>query len=333
MSLSINFTRKGQAKTPYNLHETNQGYCGFSFCVLAKVTPFFYEPPKNHPNYFGTIPDVKWFANCSLVLCCKQIGLSIDRVLQNFGTLYAEGAVQTPFRPGMRKKIVVLTGAGISAESGVKTFRDSDGLWEQHRIEEVATPEAWRRNPELVQRFYNQRRRQLLSVHPNAGHLALVELEKAFEVNIITQNVDDLHERAGSTQVLHLHGELRKVRSERYAHLVYDWDRDLEMGDLCDRGAQLRPHIVWFGESVPLIEPAARMTEAADVLMIIGTSLQVYPAAGLMAYAPRFTPIYYIDPHPQANAELRGMPNLEVVAEPATIGVPLIVNRLLNSLK
>ena len=229
----------------------------------------------------------------------------------------------------MRKKIVVLTGAGISAESGIKTFRDGDGLWENHRIEDVATPEAWKRNPVLVQEFYNQRRRQLLTVTPNAGHWALVELEKKFDVQIITQNVDDLHERAGSSHVVHLHGELRKVRSERYPDLVYDWDRDLVMGDLCERGTQLRPFIVWFGESVPMIEIAAEITEKADILLIIGTSLQVYPAASLMIYAPELIPVYYIDPKPQLNYELRKMPNVTVIEEPASTGVEKVRQMLM----
>jgi NAD-dependent deacetylase len=221
----------------------------------------------------------------------------------------------------MRKKIIVLSGAGISAESGISTFRDSDGLWEKHRIEDVATPEGWQNDPELVLRFYNGRRRQLLDVQPNAGHRALADLEKEHDVYIVTQNVDDLHERAGSTRVLHLHGELRKVRSTRHEDLVYDWDEDLKLGDCCERGAQLRPHIVWFGEMVPMLEPAALLAAQADVFMVVGTSLQVYPAAGLMGYAPRFTPIYYIDPRPQLNSELSRMPRLTVIAEPASIGV------------
>lgn len=229
----------------------------------------------------------------------------------------------------MRKKIVVLTGAGISAESGIKTFRDGDGLWENHRIEDVATPEAWKRNPTLVQEFYNQRRRQLQTVTPNAGHLALVELEKKFDVQIITQNVDDLHERAGSSHIVHLHGELRKARSERYPDLVYDWDRDLVMGDLCERGTQLRPFIVWFGESVPMIEIAAKITETADILLIIGTSLQVYPAAGLMIHAPESIPVYYIDPKPQLNFELKKMRNVTVVEEPASTGVEKVRQMLI----
>lgn len=223
-------------------------------------------------------------------------------------------------------KIVVLTGAGISAESGIKTFRDADGLWENHPIEDVATPSAWKRQPELVLRFYNQRRRQLLEVAPNPGHLALAALEQHFHVEVITQNVDDLHERAGSTRVLHLHGELRKVRSERDDNLVYPWDGDLNLGDRCDKGFQLRPHIVWFHEPVPLLEQAAHLAAQADVFLIIGTSLQVYPAAGLMAYAPPDIPFYYIDPRPQLNFELRQLPNLSVVAEPAGTGVARVTD-------
>ncbi len=226
------------------------------------------------------------------------------------------------------KKIVVLTGAGISAESGIRTFRDSDGLWENHRIEDVATPEAWRRNPVLVLDFYNQRRAQLFEVQPNAGHLALVELEKNFDVHIVTQNVDDLHERAGSTQITHLHGQLRQSRSERYERLVYPCDGDLRLGDLCERGAQLRPHIVWFGEAVPMLEPAAELAAEADIFIIVGTSLQVYPAAGLMHYAPDHIPFYYVDPKPQVNFELSRMPNLTVVAEPASTGMAKVLKML-----
>ena len=228
------------------------------------------------------------------------------------------------------QKIVVLTGAGISAESGISTFRDSDGLWENHRIEDVATPEAWQRNPALVQAFYNQRRRRLGEVVPNAGHLALVALEQKFDVQIVTQNVDDLHERAGSSQVLHLHGELRKVRSERHEELVYAWEKDVNMGDLCERGAQLRPHIVWFGEAVPLLEQAAQLAGEADIFIIVGTSLQVYPAASLMAYAPAHIPVYYVDPRPQVNFELGRMRGLQVLAEPATVGLPKVVAELLG---
>lgn len=229
------------------------------------------------------------------------------------------------------KKIVVLTGAGISAESGIRTFRDGNGLWEEHRIEDVATPEAWAANPELVLRFYNQRRAQLFDVQPNAGHRALAEMEKDFEVHIVTQNVDDLHERAGSSRVLHLHGELRKMRSERHEKLVYPCEGDIALGDTCERGFQLRPHIVWFGESVPMLGVAAELAEQADIFMIVGTSLQVYPAASLMVYARRNIPFYYIDPHPQVNPELARMPNLTVMAEPATVGVPRVIDQFLKN--
>ncbi|MBK8966976.1 MAG: NAD-dependent deacylase [Lewinellaceae bacterium] len=230
------------------------------------------------------------------------------------------------------KKLIVLTGAGISAESGISTFRDAGGLWEQYRIEDVATPQAWQRDPELVLRFYNQRRQQLYTVEPNPGHTALVELEQAFDVHVITQNVDDLHERAGSRQVLHLHGELRKVRSEGHPDLVYEHTGDVQLGDCCDRGYQLRPHIVWFGEEVPMLLPAAQLASEAAVFLIIGTSLQVYPAAGLMAYAPQHIPYYYVDPAPQLNWELQQMPNLTVLAEPASTGVPKLVRELLKQL-
>jgi NAD-dependent deacetylase len=230
------------------------------------------------------------------------------------------------------KKLVVLTGAGISAESGIRTFRDSNGLWEEHRIEDVATPEGWHRNPELVLEFYNQRRRQLLEVVPNEGHKALVRLEQRFDVQIVTQNVDDLHERAGSRNVLHLHGELLKVRSEKHPSLVYDWRKDLNMGDLCEKGGQLRPHIVWFGEAVPMLEEAADLAAEADVFLIVGTSLQVYPAAGLMHYARKHIPFYYVDPHPQVNWELAGMPNLQIYAEPASTGVLKVAEALEESI-
>jgi NAD-dependent deacetylase len=228
----------------------------------------------------------------------------------------------------MKQKLVVLTGAGISAESGIKTFRDSDGLWENHRIEDVATPAGWAANPELVLDFYNQRRAQLLTVQPNDGHKALVELEAHYDVHIITQNVDDLHERAGSSQVLHLHGQLRQVRSTGYEHLIYPWDKDLQMGDKCERGRQLRPHIVWFGEAVPMLDAAAELAEQADIFLIVGTSLQVYPAAGLMRYAPRNIPFYYVDPKPQANFELKSMPNLTTIEAPATTGVRKVLGLL-----
>lgn len=223
------------------------------------------------------------------------------------------------------KNIVVLTGAGISAESGIKTFRDANGLWENHNVKDVASPDGWKRNQELVLNFYNERRRQLKTVQPNAAHYALVELAKHHNVHIVTQNVDDLHERAGSTDVVHLHGELLKVRSTKYPQLVYDWEKDLHKGDLCEKGAQLRPHIVWFGEEVPELERAAKLCETADVIIIIGTSMQVYPAAGLVQYAPLFCTKYYIDPHP-ADVYVR---NLSIIKENASVGVPEIVQELI----
>ncbi|MDP4240532.1 MAG: NAD-dependent deacylase [Bacteroidota bacterium] len=197
------------------------------------------------------------------------------------------------------KKIIVLTGAGMSAESGIRTFRDSDGLWEEYKIDDVATPNGWRRNPGLVLDFYNQRRRQLLASKPNAGHYALAELEKDFDVQIITQNIDNLHERAGSSQVVHLHGELMKVRSTGPGEEVFDVSPEkpnVNLGDKCPKGYQLRPHIVWFGEAVPEIEKAERMTYDADLFLIIGTSLVVYPAAGLIHNVRPGVPIYLIDP-------------------------------------
>ncbi len=194
------------------------------------------------------------------------------------------------------KHIVVLSGAGISAESGIKTFRDADGLWEGHDVMEVASPEGWARNPELVLDFYNKRRRQLLEVEPNLAHKSLKELEQDFKVSIITQNVDNLHERAGSSKVLHLHGELLKVRSSLNEELIYDWQDDVKLGDLAEDNSQLRPHIVWFGEAVPAIEEAIDIVETADILLIIGTSMQVYPASGLINYLPYGKPIYLIDP-------------------------------------
>ena len=227
------------------------------------------------------------------------------------------------------KKIVVLTGAGISAESGIRTFRDSDGLWEEHRIEDVATFEAWQRNPLLVLDFYNQRRKQLYEVKPNQGHIALVELEKKFDVRIITQNVDDLHEQAGSRNVLHLHGELKKVRSTIDDDLIYElkgWE--LKKGDLCEKGSQLRPHIVWFGEAVPMIEKAMELSAQADIFIVIGTSLNVYPAAGLVYYIKPGTPVYLIDPHAEM---LSGVKNLTVIREPASSGVPALVKKLSES--
>ncbi len=194
-----------------------------------------------------------------------------------------------------KPKIVVLTGAGISAESGLKTFRDSDGLWEGYNIEDVATPRAWRKNPQLVLDFYNMRRKAVIEAQPNAAHKALAALEVDFDVRIITQNIDDLHERAGSTNVLHLHGEILKMRSERTPHLVYDINTDIELGDTAGDGAQLRPHIVWFEEPVPMIEQAVSIMYDADVFILIGTSLAVYPAAGLVDYVPDRITKYVID--------------------------------------
>ncbi|SFD01127.1 SIR2 family NAD-dependent protein deacylase [Flavobacterium phragmitis] len=226
----------------------------------------------------------------------------------------------------MKKKLVVLTGAGISAESGIKTFRDSDGLWEGHDVMEVATPEGWHKNQELVLDFYNKRRQQLKEVKPNLGHIILAELEKDFDVHIITQNVDDLHERAGSTKVLHLHGELLKVRSIRDKNLILDWAEDLHTGDFDTNGHQLRPHIVWFGEEVPALEEAIDITETADYFAVIGTSLQVYPAAGLIAYAPSTTPLFYIDPKPIAIPNIRN--KVETIAKFASEGVADLRTRL-----
>lgn len=198
----------------------------------------------------------------------------------------------------MKKHLVFLTGAGMSAESGISTFRDSNGLWENYSIEEVATPEGFRKNPKLVLDFYNARRSQLFEVEPNEGHRLIASLEEEYKVSIVTQNVDDLHERAGSSSVLHLHGELRKVRSTSTPSLIYPWKKELNLGDHCEKGSQLRPHIVWFGEAVPAMDTAIEIVQSAEVVVIIGTSLQVYPAAGLMNYAPLGSKIYYIDPNP-----------------------------------
>ncbi len=226
----------------------------------------------------------------------------------------------------MKKQITVLTGAGISAESGISTFRDSDGLWNNYRIEEVATYDAWKRNPELVMDFYNQRRKQLLEVVPNAAHYALKKLEDKFDVHIVTQNVDNLHERAGSSKILHLHGELTKARSSADPSLVYDIDGwELKIGDTCEKGSQLRPHIVWFGEMVPAMEDAVEITQNSDILLIVGTSLVVYPAAGLVHYVPEGTPIYLVDPK-GSNVHL---PNLTVIAEKATTGMQKIMDLLM----
>ena len=228
----------------------------------------------------------------------------------------------------MQKKIVVLTGAGMSADSGIRTFRDANGIWEDHDVMEVASPYGFARDPALVLDFYNQRRRQLLEVVPNAGHKMLVELEQHFNVTIITQNIDDLHERAGSSDVLHLHGELLKVRSTGDESMVLDWKKDLTLGETCPKGYQLRPHIVWFGEEVPLLSEAAQITVTADILIIIGTSMQVYPAAGILNYARQGTPIYFIDPKPSINAS--DFENLTIIQSTAAKGVPTLVKDLVR---
>jgi NAD-dependent deacetylase len=227
------------------------------------------------------------------------------------------------------KKIIVLTGAGMSAESGISTFRDSGGLWEKYEINDVATPNGWRRNQALVLDFYNQRRRQLLDSKPNEAHYALAELEKDYDVQIVTQNVDNLHERAGSTNVVHLHGELMKVRSTGPGEEVFDVDPnhpDINTGDYCPKGFQLRPHIVWFGEAVPEIEKAERMAASAALFLIIGTSMQVYPAAGLINSVKSGVPVYLIDPH-----EVNHLQNdITVIQKGASDGMKEFIKRLRN---
>lgn len=227
----------------------------------------------------------------------------------------------------MKKNIVVLTGAGISAESGIQTFRGAGGLWEGHDIQEVASPEGFQKNPTLVQEFYNQRRRQLLECEPNEGHKALVKLEDKFNVQIITQNVDDLHERAGSKNIIHLHGELLKVRSTGDPKLIYEWRKDVTEKDFCEKGFPLRPHIVWFGEMVPMIETAVEITRKADIFIVIGTSLNVYPAAGLIHYTDFTVPKFLIDPIQPEN-----MPSgVDFIPYSAVKGVPMLVKRLLEA--
>jgi NAD-dependent deacetylase len=224
------------------------------------------------------------------------------------------------------KKVIVLTGAGISAESGLKTFRDSDGLWEGYNIEDVATPEAWERDPALVQDFYNQRRRSVLEARPNAAHFALASLEEKYDVTIITQNIDDLHERAGSTKVVHLHGVITRSQSSVKASLTYPIDGwEIKMGETCEFGSQLRPHVVWFGEAVPMIETAAKLCSKAELFILVGTSLAVYPAAGLINYVSREVTKYLIDPN------IPTVSNKRIVEMPykATIGVPMLVDELL----
>jgi len=222
-------------------------------------------------------------------------------------------------------RLVILSGAGMSAESGIRTFRDMNGLWEEYDVMEVASIEAWYKNPELLLRFYNDRRKQMIESKPNWGHLLLAELEKIFDVQIITQNVDDLHERAGSSHVLHLHGELTKARSSTDPSLIYHLDNpEMKMGDKCEKGSQLRPHIVWFGEEVPAMAEAVPIVESADYLCVIGTSLNVYPAAGLIHYAPALAPLFLIDPNPPAVLPKR----VNVIAKGAGEGVAELISRL-----
>ena len=226
------------------------------------------------------------------------------------------------------KKIVVFTGAGVSAESGLSTFRDSGGLWENHDIYEVATPEAWNSNPDLVQDFYNHRRKQVLTAKPNAAHLALASLEEKYSVTVITQNVDDLHEKSGSTNVVHLHGEIGKAQSSVDPNLVYDIDGwELTPEDLCEKGSRLRPHIVWFGEAVPKMEEATHITEEADIFIVVGTSLNVYPAASLIDVAHTDIPKYFIDPK---EVNVAGIANLTIYKEKASTGVPILAEKLLR---
>ena len=227
----------------------------------------------------------------------------------------------------MKKKIVVLSGAGISAESGIKTFRDADGLWEGHDIMEVASPEGWRKNQELVLDFYNKRRQQLKEVKPNRAHEILAELEDDFDIHIITQNVDDLHERAGSKNVLHLHGELLKARSTKNEKYILDWTEDINVGDFDDKGNQLRPHIVWFGEAVPALEQAVPLVMQADFVIIIGTSMQVYPAAGLIDFAKPEAKLFYIDLNPAKISNLKNP--LEIIPMTASEGMKYIREKLL----
>ena len=224
------------------------------------------------------------------------------------------------------KKLVVLTGAGMSAESGIKTFRDTGGLWEEYDVMEVATPMAWNKNRDLVLRFYNERRRQLETCEPNEGHKGLAALEKDFDVQIITQNVDNLHERAGSTKILHLHGELTKARSTADRNLIYDIGySDINPGDLCEKGSQLRPHIVWFGEDVPMMDEAARLASEADIFVVIGSSLNVYPAAGLINYAPENCSLWLIDPN---DVYVPGYRKVNVIQAGASEGVILLTSKI-----
>lgn len=228
-----------------------------------------------------------------------------------------------------KKKLVVLTGAGISAESGLKTFRDSDGLWEGYNIEDVATPDAWKKNPQLVLEFYNYRRKNVADALPNAAHYGLAALEKDFDVIIITQNIDDLHERAGSTNILHLHGEIFKMRSENDEHLIYPIRGDILLGDVADDGSQLRPHIVWFHEPVPMIEEAIPIVQMADIFVVMGTSLVVYPAAGLVTVADPLIPKFIIDKKIPAASFVS---NITAIEKPATEGIKELIEKLRKEL-
>lgn len=228
----------------------------------------------------------------------------------------------------MKPKLVAFTGAGISAESGIKTFRDSGGLWEEFDINEVATPQAWEKNKSLVLDFYNKRRKQVLEAKPNSAHYALIELEKKFDVQIITQNIDDLHERAGSKKVLHLHGEITKSRSTVDPSLIYTIKgNEIKLGDKCEKGSQLRPHIVWFGEMVPLMDTANLIAEKADIFIVVGTSMAVYPAAGIIDFSPQHIPKYLIDP---SDIKVNGISNLHIIKEKASIGLSTLASELLK---
>lgn len=230
----------------------------------------------------------------------------------------------------MKKHVVVLSGAGMSAESGINTFRDADGLWEGHDVMTVASPQGWHDDPALVLDFYNQRRRQLIEVEPNAGHFALSELEKYYRVDVVTQNVDDLHERAGSTSIIHLHGELLKSQSVLDENQVYPCHSDIQLGDCCPLGGQLRPAIVWFGEQVPMLEPAIDIMQNADIVIIVGTSMQVYPAASLAQFAPPHCEIFYIDPKPAMNEAITPLTQLSVIQDTAANALPKLVEALIG---
>lgn len=226
------------------------------------------------------------------------------------------------------KNLIILTGAGMSSESGIRTFRESGGLWEEYDVTEVASPMGWFRNRDLVLRFYNDRRTQLANCEPNAGHFGVVKLEKYFNVHVITQNIDNLHERAGSKKILHLHGELTKARSTADPSLIYDIGyKDIKPGDVCEKGSQLRPHIVWFGEAVPEMDEAVRITSSADIFVVIGSSLNVYPAAGLIEYAPSNASLWLIDPN-DVNVSFNR--KVEIIKEPASKGVEILTDRLLK---